>query len=114
MNDLEARTLCIDLDHTLCIAHGDYAEAEPMSGAQEALRRLRGAGWIVVVYTGRHFNHWQTTVEWLADRGFVYDQLVFGKPPARFYIDDRGIPFTGDWEAVCGRVLKTASMEVAP
>ena len=71
-----------------------------MSGAREALRRLREAGWVIVLYTARHFNHWQVTVDWLTQQGFVYDQIVFGKPPARFYIDDRSMSFQGDWDEV--------------
>lgn len=104
MTDLEARTICLDLDHTLCLSSGEYAQAKPVAGARKALLRLRKAGWVIVLYTARHFNHWQVTVTWLAQHGFVYDQIVFGKPPARFYVDDRAIPFDGDWEAVCHRM----------
>ena len=102
MDPLEARTVCIDIDHTICQSAGpdSYAEATCLPGAQDALRELRRAGWIVVLHTGRHFNHWKTTVDWLSRNDFEYDQLVFGKPPARYYIDDRAIPFDGDWKTV--------------
>ena len=56
--ELEARTVCIDLDFTLCTHQGDYALAEPVPAAREALRALREAGWVIVVQTARHFNHW--------------------------------------------------------
>ena len=92
MTDLESRTLCIDIDQTLCISSAqDYAEAEPISGAREAINQLRQDGWLIVLHTGRHFNHWQVTIDWLTKYGFKYDQIVFGKPPARFYIDDRDL-----------------------
>jgi hypothetical protein len=109
MTELESRTLCIDLDQTLCASSGDYAKAEPVPGAQEALSRLREAGWVIVLHTARHFNHWQVTVDWLAQHGFVYDQIVFGKPPARFYIDDRAIPFDGNWDGVCRKLAELGS-----
>lgn len=104
MTDLEARTVCVDLDFTLCTHTGDYETAVPISGAREALLKLRAEGWVVVVQTARHFNHWKTTVDWLATNGFVYDQIVFGKPPARVYVDDRAIPFEGDWSSVYARL----------
>jgi hypothetical protein len=53
-----------------------------------------------VICTARHFNHWATTRDWLHRYGFEYDQIVYGKPPARFYIDDRAIPFEGSWPEV--------------
>lgn len=104
MTGLEASTLCVDLDATLCQAAEDYATAEPIAGARDAIHSLRESGWVIVIHTARHFNNWKITVDWLADRGFEYDQLVFGKPPARYYIDDRALPFTGDWNDTMGRL----------
>jgi len=102
----ESHTLCIDIDQTLCASTGPetYASAEPIPGAQETLSRLREAGWVIVLFTGRHFNQWKVTVEWLRRHDFPYDQIAFGKPPARYYIDDRAIPFHGDWMTI-GRTL---------
>jgi hypothetical protein len=107
----EARTVCIDLDYTLCACEtGSYADAIPLDGAVEAVADLRRQGWLVVIHTARHFNHWRTTQDWLARHGFEYDQIVFGKPPARFYVDDRAIRFEGDWHAV-SKHLRSALAE---
>jgi hypothetical protein len=101
MTELESRTICIDLDQTLCLHDGDYEHATPIADAREALASLRQAGWIIVLHTARHFNHWRVTIDWLARYKFEYDQVVFGKPPARYYIDDRAISFDGNWAKVC-------------
>lgn len=102
MTELEARTICIDIDHTICQSAGPdtYGTADPIPGAREALTQLREGGWVIVLFTGRHFNHWQVTTDWLKRHEFPYDQLVFGKPPARYYVDDRAVPFEGDWGRV--------------
>lgn len=115
MTELEARTVCIDLDGTVCDTRDgtDYAAAAPLPGAAEALRALRRAGFAVVLYTARHFNHWQTTCRWLEQHGIEYDQLAFGKPPARFYVDDRAIPFAGDWREVQERLIRDRARESA-
>ena len=110
----EVRTLCVDLDFTICTHRGDYGSAEPIPGAREALTRLREAGWIVVLQTARHFNHWQVTEEWLSHHGIPYDQLVFGKPPARYYVDDRGIAFQGDWRELSERLGSPAQHAPPP
>ena len=110
----EARTVCIDLDHTLCVSSvGDYAAAHPIDGAAAIIRELRQSGWIVVIHTARHFNHWRMTADWLAAHGFEYDQIVFGKPPARFYIDDRAIWYGGDWHAIAARLREAMASDSA-
>ena len=114
MTSLERRTLCIDLDHTLCRSSvNQYDRALPVPGAADALRLLREQGWIVVIYTARHFNHWKTTHEWLERHGFAYDQIVYGKPPARFYVDDRAVPYEGDWPRLCERLNELAAVPAA-
>lgn len=108
MTELEARTICIDIDGVVCDSGPtlDYSGSPPIPGAVEALAELRRAGFVIVLCTARHFNHWQTTVNWLDRHAIAYDQLVFGKPPARWYVDDRAVHFNGDWGVVRMRLMK--------
>ncbi len=102
----ERRTLAVDIDGVVARVRDDldYANAEPVPGARDSLMRLRSQGWFIALHTARHFNHLETTRNWLQKHGIPYDHLIMGKPTARFYIDDRAVEFRGDWQAVEQRV----------
>ena len=111
MTELESHSISVDIDGTLCYLTDNYAKAVPMPGAVENLKRLREEGWTIILFTARHFNQWQVTVDWLKKHGFEYDQIVFGKPPTRYYIDDRAILFKNNWNEI-GKTLQTELKEI--
>jgi ribonucleotide monophosphatase NagD (HAD superfamily) len=96
------KTIMVDLDGVLCTEEQfhDRPLAQPLPGAQEALRRLRAAGYIVVIYTARSWGEQRMTKQWLADHGFDYDGLHMGKPVADLWIDDRAVGFKSWTEAL--------------
>jgi len=100
-----AKTIMVDLDGVLCSeeAFFDRPLAEPIAGAQAALRKLRAAGYVVVVYTARGWGEYPMTRRWLDEHGFEYDGLHMGKPIADVWIDDRAVRFT-DWTGVLGQL----------
>jgi branched-subunit amino acid aminotransferase/4-amino-4-deoxychorismate lyase len=91
-----AKTLCFDLDGTLCTnTFGAYESAEPFPWAIARVRALARAGHRVVIATARGSA---TGIDWsertraqLERWGVEYDALVFGKPSADVYIDDRAV-----------------------
>ena len=95
-----AKTIMVDLDGVLCTeeAFFDRPLARPIAGARDALKKLHGAGYTIVVYTARGWNECRVTKQWLDEHGFVYDGLHMGKPVADVWIDDRALPFT-NWPA---------------
>lgn len=110
--------VCVDFDLTLVEWSSLDAIPEPLPGAVEAIRELERRGYEVVILTSRFSETW-----WDAHCGPDDDLQAFGaqqtllvsralhrmglghlrvtseKVPALAYVDDRAVPFSGDWEA---------------
>ncbi len=89
------KTIMVDLDGVLCTEEmfHDRPLAKPIDGACDALRKLRAAGHVIVIYTARGWGEYRVTERWLQDHGFEYDGLHMGKPVADVWIDDRAVGF---------------------
>jgi hypothetical protein len=97
-----ARTLCFDLDNTLCSTEGmDYAAAEPIPWAIERVNRLAAAGHTILIMTARGSatgTDWEPVTRAQLERwGVTFHELRFGKPPADVFIDDRAVHNTA-WQ----------------
>lgn len=95
---------CFDIDGTLCTnTHGRYEEAEPMAERIAVVNALYEKGHTIKLFTARGTV---TGIDWrqltelqLAQWKVKYHELLFGKPEADIFIDDRG--FNADtwaWE----------------
>ena len=87
-------TFCFDIDGTLCSqVSGDYTKAEPFVVRITEVNRLRSAGHQIKLFTARGATSgidWASRTEsQLASWGLHYDELIFGKPHADVYIDDK-------------------------
>jgi len=74
-------------------------KAEPLKGAQEAVKRLYKEGHIVVFHTSRNYASKQVTQRWLIKHGFPFHCIVMDKFVAHVYVDDRAINGC-DWKCV--------------
>ncbi|MEA2255281.1 MAG: D-sedoheptulose 7-phosphate isomerase [Solirubrobacteraceae bacterium] len=91
-----AKTVCFDLDGTLCSnTFGDYGAAEPFWWAIARVNALADAGNRIVISTARGSA---TGIDWsgrtraqLERWGVRYDEIAFGKPSADVYVDDRAV-----------------------
>lgn len=114
--------VCVDLDGT--IAH--YKEwvsedhfGEPIKGVQDAFAKLHKEGWKIIIFTTRG-NH-ERIKNYLDKHSIPFDHINTnpeqpagaedGKPIADAYVDDRGIPFNGNWAATVDEVLKFVPWE---
>lgn len=89
-------TYCFDLDGTLCTnTDGCYDQAEPFPEVIEEVNRLRALGHHIIVFTARGSGtgiDWtNTTKKQLQQWSVSYDKLMFGKPAADVYVDDKAV-----------------------
>lgn len=98
--------ICFDLDNTLVSypsTPGDYSTVKPIQSNIALLNRLKRAGHTIIIYTARRMathNHnigrvmrdiAKITLDTLEIFGIEYDEIIFGKPIADIYIDDKAI-----------------------
>lgn len=92
--------ICFDIDGTICMpAQGiDYKFAAPVRKMIEYIRRAKRDGHWIVLYTARGSGtgeDWSIVTErQLREWAVPYDELVFGKPYADLYVDDRAVNVT--------------------
>jgi len=85
---------CFDIDGTICTQETEYSDAKPYTDRIEKINTLYDEGNEIVFFTARGYL---TGIDWeevtsnqLKDWGVRYHRLVFGKPNADIYIDDKG------------------------
>jgi len=98
--------ICFDLDNTLVTypeIPNDYSTVKPIYKNINLLNNLKEAGHEIIIYTARrmttHNNNIGrvikdialTTINTLDTLNIQYDELIFGKPIADVYIDDKAL-----------------------
>jgi len=88
---------CFDIDGTICslVKNADYTKARPYPNRIKMVNQLYDIGHTIKYFTARGTTtgiDWQeVTKNQLKKWGAKYHELIFGKPEADFYIDDKGI-----------------------
>jgi len=85
---------CFDIDGTICsITEGNYEEAKPYKARIKQINSLHAEGNKIILFTARGTS---TGIDWrpltekqLKNWDVSYDELLFGKPEADKYIDDK-------------------------
>ena len=89
------KKFCFDLDGTLCTnTEGDYLNASALKSRIEIVNKLYDEGNEIIIFTARGST---TNIDWtkktenqLSEWNVKYHKLLFGKPYADIYIDDKG------------------------
>lgn len=103
-HDLIGKTFAFDIDGTLCsLTNGDYAAAIPFESRISHVNSLHARGAVILLFTARGassgVNHQELTEKQLEQWGVFYTKLIFGKPHADLFIDDKAINANQyDWE----------------
>ena len=102
----EKKRFCFDLDNTLVTfpkKKGDYSTCDPIYHNIRYLNFLKEKGHYIIIFTARRMktfngnikkvikNIKKITLKQLQKFNIKYDELIFGKPYADFYIDDLAI-----------------------
>ena len=107
---MSTQTLVIDIDHTICTPNDaakdtfeKYGKAEPIPEMIESIRKAKDKGFRIVLLTARRMETHkgdinkviedvgELTINWLKEHYVPYDELVFGKPSAVYYVDDKAL-----------------------
>ncbi|MCH8300752.1 MAG: HAD hydrolase family protein [Candidatus Marinimicrobia bacterium] len=97
------KIIAVDIDGTICTIEEDYSRCELIDGSREALLMLQEKGFKIYLHTGRHIDKYDITVSWLKKHNVAYNYIVFGKPNAQYYIDDKAIKFN-TWSEVISEI----------
>lgn len=88
------KTLRIDIDGVIFeeLPTFERSLAKPLEG-YKTINRLKDLGYTIVLETARSWSEYRMTVDQLAKYNIRYDQLIMGKFPSDYSIDDRAIKF---------------------
>jgi hypothetical protein len=115
--DQLARTIAIDFDGVLHPYTNGWTgsvpdDEPPISGVRGFLELLKAQDYRLVVFSTRadHAEGAAGIDRWLTDWGIrpFFDEITHTKPPAIAYVDDRAVPFIGNWQAVLDGIDKLA------
>jgi hypothetical protein len=112
------KVVCVDFDSTIYPWAPIMAKPDPLPGAVEAVRRLKEAGYRIVIFTSRLSPTWlneegytsggqRDHIRRLLERdGIPFDAITAEKLPAQWYIDDRAVRFReGEWPGIVDWIL---------
>jgi len=91
------RVVCVDIDGVLAtlVPTLQYEEAQPIRPAIEIVNALYNAGHEIILFTARGSAtglDWEAVTErQLQSWGVQYSRLMFGKPAADYYVDDKAM-----------------------
>ena len=97
------KTIVVDIDDTISFTYNrDFDNSLPNQPVIDRINKLYDEGWNIILYTARGGKSCKTleekeakyrliTEKWLKKNNVKYHSLMFGKPNADYYVDDKNI-----------------------
>lgn len=102
-DETKYNTFVIDIDDTICFTKNrDFDNSTPNQQVINKINELYDIGWKIILFTARGGKSCNTleekelkyraiTENWLQKHNVKYNELMFGKPNADYYVDDKNI-----------------------
>ena len=85
------KTIAIDIDGTICTEERVFERslAKPFEEEISIVNKLYDKGHTIILFTGRGWQEYKQTKNWLKENKVKHHELIMGKPFYDIFIDDR-------------------------
>lgn len=102
-DNTQYKTIVVDIDDTISFTYNrDFDNSVPNQQVIDKINKLYDDGWKIILFTARGGKSCKTleqkeakyrelTERWLKRHNVKYNELMFGKPNADYYVDDKNI-----------------------
>ena len=102
-DNMQYKTFVIDIDDTICFTENrDFENSKPYQEVIDRINQLHDEGWCIILATARgqkscktitemYEKYYDVTKRWMDKHGVKYDAIIFGKPNADYYVDDKNM-----------------------
>lgn len=107
---MKKKTLCFDLDNTICTTSGrNYFKSKPKKKVINLINKLYDEGYFIKILTARYMGRtddnfskakkmgYKMTDKQLKKWGLKFHKLFLSKPSFDVYVDDKNFDFKKDW-----------------
>lgn len=114
-----------DIDDTICTTKNrDYPNSEPIQDVIDKIKLMKSMGWTIRLHTSRGVASCKGDMKlilernkdvletWLAEHEVPYDELIFGKPLADLYVDDKAMNVNDFITAPIGSFYGTSGSDI--
>lgn len=97
------KTIVVDIDDTISFTYNrDFDNSVPNQLVIDKINQLSDEGWKIILCTARggkscktleekELKYREVTERWLKKHNVKYNELMFGKPNADYYVDDKNL-----------------------